>query len=130
MHQALRQVPFEISHETTQAGDDGRGHVITGTARDRDGTTLGFAVAVEGAAMPKSIIARLGITDSSTWDTGWAEAYGIDPGVTGEDLVREVDHPPKPSSERAQALARRRGKMELQIEDAYCRYVECKFFPD
>lgn len=102
-----------------------------GAAKNQNGIGLEFAIAVGGAVMPKSLVERLGITGSSRSDQGWSEAYGINPGLTAADLVRETRNPGhEPVDPRARELELRRGKMESRIEDALCHYVECEFFPD
>lgn len=53
VQRALAEVPYAVQLQPTQRGENENGEVITGTAKDRDGTRLGFAVAVGGADMPR-----------------------------------------------------------------------------
>jgi hypothetical protein len=131
VRQALKEVPYQVALEDSREGENGRGEVLVGVAKSPDGTRLGFAIGVGGAVIPKTLMDRLGITGAASSDQGWSEAYGINPGLTGADLAREVRNPERtPVDPAARELETRRGKMESRIEDALCRYVECKFFPD
>jgi hypothetical protein len=131
VRQALTEVPYQVTLEDSQEGENGRGEVVVGTAKNQDEIRLDFAIAVGGAAIPKTLMDRLGITGAASSDQGWSEAYGINPGLTGADLVRETRNPERQAVDPAASeLESRRGKMEGRIEDALCTHVECKFFPD
>jgi hypothetical protein len=131
VRQALKEVPYQVTVHDSREGENGRGEVLVGTAKNQDGIRLGFAIGVGGAVIPKTLMDRLGITGAASSDQGWSEAYGINPGLTGADLAREARSPGRQSVDPiARELERRRGKMESRIEDALCHYVDCKFFPN
>jgi hypothetical protein len=131
VRQALNEVPYRVTLEDSQEGENGRGEVVVGAAKNQDEIRLDFAIAVGGAAIPKTLMDRLGITGAASSDRGWSEAYGINPGLTGADLAREAGNPERQAVDpAARELERRRGKMEARIEDALCTRVDCQFFPD
>jgi hypothetical protein len=131
VRQALDEVPYQVTLEGSQEGENARGEVLVGTAKNQYEIRLDFAIAVGGAVIPNTLMDRLGITGATSSEKGWSEAYGINPGLTGADLVREARNPERQAVDpTSRELERRRGKMESRIEDALCTHVDCKFFPD
>ena len=110
VRQALKEVPYQVTVHDGREGENGRGEVLVGTAKNQDEIRLGFAIGVGGAVIPKTLMDRLGITGATSSDRGWSEAYGINPGLTGAletsvvvDFVSDVRN--KVDKSRSQAAA-------------------------